>query len=98
MTIFLEHQDGTRERSDNQAAQEINTVSMTTKADSLHETLIASIDALAAETDSAKPAATFRTGLDSMSRFHRYSWGNQIRIAEQRPDATHVAGFHTWLK
>jgi antirestriction protein ArdC len=73
-------------------------VSMTTKADSLHETLNASIESLAAETDSVKQDATFRTWLDSMSRFHRYSWGNQIRIAEQRRDATRVAGFHAWLK
>jgi hypothetical protein len=28
--------------------------------------------------------------------FHRYSLGNQILIAFQRPDATHVAGFQSW--
>jgi antirestriction protein ArdC len=33
-----------------------------------------------------------------MSRFHRYSWGNVLLIYSQRPDATHVAGFHAWLK
>ena len=33
-----------------------------------------------------------------MARFHRYSWGNCLLIGVQRPDATHVAGFHTWLK
>ncbi len=33
-----------------------------------------------------------------MSRFHRYSWGNILLIYSQRPDATHVAGFHAWLK
>ena len=33
-----------------------------------------------------------------MSRFHRYSWGNCLLIYSQRPDATHVAGFHAWLK
>src|SRR6266567_8650228 len=32
-----------------------------------------------------------------MSRFHRYSWGNCLLIYSQRPDATHVAGFHAWL-
>ncbi|MBZ5634882.1 MAG: ssDNA-binding domain-containing protein [Acidobacteriia bacterium] len=36
--------------------------------------------------------------LSAMSRFHRYSWGNVLMICSQRPDATHVAGFHTWLK
>ena len=33
-----------------------------------------------------------------MSRFHRYSWGNILLIYSQRPEATHVAGFHAWLK
>jgi len=33
-----------------------------------------------------------------MSRFHKYSWGNCLLICSQRPDATHVAGFHSWLK
>ena len=33
-----------------------------------------------------------------MSRFHRYSWGNILLIYSQRPDATHVAGFHAWLR
>src|SRR5580700_7607033 len=31
-----------------------------------------------------------------MGRFHRYSWGNTLLIASQRPTATHVAGFHAW--
>jgi len=36
--------------------------------------------------------------LSAMARFHTYSWGNVLLIASQRPDATRVAGFHTWLK
>ena len=36
--------------------------------------------------------------LDVQRRFHRYSWGNTLLIACQRPDATRVAGFHTWLR
>src|SRR5882757_6628079 len=34
--------------------------------------------------------------LDAMSRFHRYSFGNVLEIARQRPDATRVAGFWKW--
>lgn len=34
--------------------------------------------------------------LDTLSRFHRYSFGNCILIALQRPDASMVAGFHRW--
>lgn len=31
------------------------------------------------------------------ARFHSYSLGNTLMIAHQRPDATRVAGFRTWL-
>jgi antirestriction protein ArdC len=36
--------------------------------------------------------------LSVMSRFHKYSWGNCLLIYSQRPNSTHVAGFHSWLK
>jgi antirestriction protein ArdC len=29
-------------------------------------------------------------------RFHHYSWGNTLLIMMQNPDATRVAGYHTW--
>jgi len=34
--------------------------------------------------------------LDVLARFHHYSFGNVMLIASQKPDATRVAGFHTW--
>jgi antirestriction protein ArdC len=34
--------------------------------------------------------------LNVQRRFHRYSFQNTLLIAQQRPDATRVAGFHTW--
>ncbi len=34
--------------------------------------------------------------LTAMSRFRRYSWRNVLMIAAQRPNATQVAGIHTW--
>jgi antirestriction protein ArdC len=34
--------------------------------------------------------------LNAMSRFHRYSLGNVLEIARQKPDATRVAGFWKW--
>ena len=34
--------------------------------------------------------------LAAMAMFHRYSLHNIMLIASQRPDATRVAGFHTW--
>jgi antirestriction protein ArdC len=36
--------------------------------------------------------------LTAMGRFHTYSFGNVMEIARQRPDATRVAGFGTWLQ
>jgi antirestriction protein ArdC len=37
-----------------------------------------------------------RKYLAALARFHRYSLHNVMLIASQRPDATRVAGFHTW--
>jgi antirestriction protein ArdC len=36
--------------------------------------------------------------LAAMARFRRYSWGNIMLIASQKPNATHVAGFQAWHK
>ena len=36
--------------------------------------------------------------LAAMARFRRYSWHNVMLIASQKPNATHVAGFHAWHK
>jgi antirestriction protein ArdC len=38
----------------------------------------------------------WRTWAETRARFHDYSLGNCMLIAMQRPDATHVAGFHKW--
>ena len=39
---------------------------------------------------------TLKQFLDTVARFHRYSFNNAILIAAQQPDATRVAGFHAW--
>jgi antirestriction protein ArdC len=39
----------------------------------------------------------YRRYLDTVSRFHKYSVSNTMLIWMQRPEATHVAGFGTWL-
>jgi antirestriction protein ArdC len=41
---------------------------------------------------------TLKSYLAVMSRFHRYSWNNALLIYMQCPNATHVAGFHAWLR
>ena len=36
--------------------------------------------------------------LSALARFHHYSFGNMMMIVTQFPDASKVAGFHTWRK
>ncbi|MGA2498780.1 MAG: ArdC family protein [Tepidisphaeraceae bacterium] len=57
----------------------------------------AALQALAAAID-AGHTPTLNCFLSAMARFHRYSFGNIMLIAFQRPDATRVAGFRTWQK
>ena len=53
------------------------------------------LEGLSRELEAGKSEA-LQNYLAAMSRFHRYSWGNVLLISSQRPDATHVAGYHTW--
>lgn len=41
---------------------------------------------------------TLRQYLATMSRFRKYSWQNSLMIHCQLPTATHVGGYHFWLK
>lgn len=40
----------------------------------------------------------WRDWLTVQSRFHKYSFGNTLLILMQRPDASRIAGFRTWLQ
>lgn len=42
-------------------------------------------------------SAEFRNFLITMSHFHTYSWNNTMLILLQKPGATHVAGYNTWV-
>lgn len=53
------------------------------------------INRLGAELEAGKSEA-MRNYLNTMGRFHNYSWGNVLLIGSQRPTATRVAGYHTW--
>src|SRR5713101_4179183 len=53
------------------------------------------LNRLSADLEAGK-SESLRNYLGAMSRFHRYSWGNVLLISSQRPNATQVAGFHTW--
>lgn len=67
------------------------------KLEKLHETVDQALDKLAAALESGH-SETLKAWLTTMSRFHNYSLNNQMLIAWQKPDATHVAGFHAWKK
>jgi antirestriction protein ArdC len=55
------------------------------------------LDKLAAALENGKSEGLINY-LAVMARFRRYSWNNCLLIALQRPNASHVAGFHTWHK
>jgi antirestriction protein ArdC len=51
---------------------------------------------LAAAVDALVDGPAWRRMLQVAARFHRYSANNVLLISLQRPDATRVAGYHTW--
>ena len=55
------------------------------------------IDRIAQLTDERKITEAFQDYFKFCTRFHQYSYYNQIAIMCCNPDATHVAGYKTWL-
>ena len=68
------------------------------KAAELNAGIRKTIELLANETDAARQSELFRNYLKASAAFWDYSWHNQMLIWRQRPDATYVGGFNTWLK
>lgn len=64
----------------------------------LNKKLTAYVKDLAKETDQARISEMMQNYLKFCSSFYRYSVANQFFIYLFKPDATHVAGFHDWLK
>lgn len=48
--------------------------------------------------DSILTSESFADYLQTLARFHSYSFGNVLLIRAQRPDATHVAGYRKWVE
>src|ERR1700733_3048611 len=46
----------------------------------------------------ANPSEALTSYLKTVAKFHKYSFHNILLIAMACPQATHVAGFHTWRK
>jgi antirestriction protein ArdC len=68
------------------------------KAAELNAGIRGTIEQLANETDAARQSELFRKYLKTSAAFWDYSWHNSMLIWKQRPEASYVAGFNTWLK
>ena len=66
------------------------------KSKALIDSITDSINTLATMTDATAKSDLFKTWLRAVSRFHHYSFNNQLLVLLQRPQAERVAGFHTW--
>jgi len=64
--------------------------------DEMHSTIEQWINELVDHVDDAQQSEEFREWLDVQSRFHEYSHQNTLLIKLQCPEATKVAGYHTW--
>src|SRR5215211_4842458 len=54
------------------------------------------LQTLERQVESIHDSESYQKYLAVQSRFHKYSPGNVMLIAAQRPDATKVAGYKTW--
>ena len=68
------------------------------KSTELNADIRRTIEQLANETDTARQSELFRNYLKTSAAFWDYSWHNQMLIWRQKPDASYVGGFNTWLK
>src|SRR3990170_101339 len=61
-----------------------------------HEKRSAAMARLEAGIERIQTSEGFREYLKVASKFHAYSFNNQVLIWSQMPDASRVAGFHAW--
>jgi len=71
---------------------------MESKATELNTGIRNTIEQLANETDAARQSELFCNYLKISAAFWDYSWHNLMLIWRQRPDASFVGGYNTWLK
>lgn len=68
------------------------------KAKDLTNQINSKINELAQMVDEAEFSNEIQKYLDTVSKFHKYSFNNQWLIMMQCPTASHVAGYHSWIK
>ena len=64
----------------------------------LSRSITTAIEELSQETDMVRVSRTLHDYLDTLHKFHHYSWSNQLLIWMQKPEATRVAGYRTWTE
>lgn len=64
----------------------------------LSRSITTAIEELAQETDLVRISQSLHDYLDTVHKFHQYSWSNQLLIWMQKPEATRVAGYRTWTE
>jgi hypothetical protein len=69
--------------------------SSTPKPQTAREVIAANVQNLMEQLEAGHSEA-LTAYLTAMGRFHKYSFGNILEIARQKPDATRVAGLHAW--
>ena len=73
----------------------VQTIPSTPKPLTSKEAIQANVELLIEQLEAGHSDA-LTSYLTAMGRFHRYSFGNILEIARQKPDATRVAGMYAW--
>jgi hypothetical protein len=66
------------------------------KSRNFMQEVVVHLKELASETDEFRRSEFFKQYLETMSKFWRYSYHNQLLITHQMPKASRVAGFRKW--
>ena len=69
---------------------------MSTKTNELREQIDNAMADLLDKANILRQSESFKTWLDYVARFHRYSFANSMLIMLQHPGATRVAGYRKW--
>ncbi len=85
----------TAAKSTNNNSDNVTAFPPTPKLQTSKEVIAANVKALIEQLE-AGHSEGLTAYLSAMGRFHKYSFGNILEIARQKPDATRVAGLYAW--
>ena len=84
------------EQDSNQNLSRASFTETDSRKDEMHDTIEDWIQDLIDATEEARANEEFQEWLTVQSKFHDYSYRNTLLIKLQKPDASQVAGYHTW--